>query len=249
MDDSKLIDLVHSYDHLYDRKRSDFKDIKKKENSWKEIALLTNYSVSDVQNRWKYLREKYSRERNSSNLPSGSAAPDKRPWHLLKSLQWLEPYMQKRRSKSNLEGNVDESLIEKRKTQEKENVFEEPDEINMNQLDTRKSQDIIFIEDVDFSSSVGSSSGTQSIASTPSKKVLKNSRKSTESEVLSTFHNMSQEMKSTINLLKNKNKTEEDEDDLFGKLIATELKKKSIRKKKELKRKIFLEILNGSDSE
>ncbi|KAL1498398.1 hypothetical protein ABEB36_009205 [Hypothenemus hampei] len=234
MDDSKLIDLVHSYDHLYDRKRSDFKDIKKKENSWKEIALLTNYSVSDVQNRWKYLREKYSRERNSSNLPSGSAAPDKRPWHLLKSLQWLEPYMQKRR---------------KEKHKKKKNVFEEPDEINMNQLDTRKSQDIIFIEDVDFSSSVGSSSGTQSIASTPSKKVLKNSRKSTESEVLSTFHNMSQEMKSTINLLKNKNKTEEDEDDLFGKLIATELKKKSIRKKKELKRKIFLEILNGSDSE
>ncbi|KAL1490023.1 hypothetical protein ABEB36_013935 [Hypothenemus hampei] len=114
----------------------------------------------------------------------------------------------------------------------------------MNQLDTRKSQDIISIEDVDFSSS-----GTQSIASTPSKKVLKNSRKSTESEVLSTFHDVSQEMKSTINLLKNKNKTEEDEDDLFGKLIATELKKKPIRKKKELKRKIFLEVGNGSDSE
>jgi hypothetical protein len=31
MNDGKLIDLIQSYPHLYDKKRSDFKDAKKKE--------------------------------------------------------------------------------------------------------------------------------------------------------------------------------------------------------------------------
>ncbi|KAL1493580.1 hypothetical protein ABEB36_009281 [Hypothenemus hampei] len=124
MNDGKLIDLVHSYPHLYDRKISDFKDVKKKENSWKEIASLTNYSGN--------------RKRNASNLPSSSAAFDKRPWDLLESLQWLEPYMQKRRSKSSLEASS---------IHETDNVFEDVP-IHINTVGESQ-EDAILIEEVE----------------------------------------------------------------------------------------------------
>ncbi|KAL1489027.1 hypothetical protein ABEB36_013972 [Hypothenemus hampei] len=67
INDGQLIDLVHSYDHLYNNKRSDFKDIVKKENSWREISLLLNYPVAEVQARWRYLREKYTREKRTQH--------------------------------------------------------------------------------------------------------------------------------------------------------------------------------------
>ena len=37
------IELVHSYPHLYDKKRSDFNDGAKKGNSWREIGDLLKY--------------------------------------------------------------------------------------------------------------------------------------------------------------------------------------------------------------
>jgi hypothetical protein len=39
MNDGKLIDLIQSYPHLYDKKRSDLKDTQKKRNSWVEIHI------------------------------------------------------------------------------------------------------------------------------------------------------------------------------------------------------------------
>lgn len=43
-EDSLLVDLVKSYPHLYDKQSRDFKDIKKKNNSWEEIGKLLNAS-------------------------------------------------------------------------------------------------------------------------------------------------------------------------------------------------------------
>jgi hypothetical protein len=42
MNDGKLIDLIQSYPHLYDKKRSDLKDTQKKRNSWVEIHIKIN---------------------------------------------------------------------------------------------------------------------------------------------------------------------------------------------------------------
>jgi len=40
--DCLLIDLVKSYPHLYDKECKDFKDVSKRNNSWKEIAQILN---------------------------------------------------------------------------------------------------------------------------------------------------------------------------------------------------------------
>jgi len=39
-EDSLLIDLVKGYPHLYDKESKDYKDIIKKNNSWKEIGEI-----------------------------------------------------------------------------------------------------------------------------------------------------------------------------------------------------------------
>ncbi|KAL1488758.1 hypothetical protein ABEB36_014557 [Hypothenemus hampei] len=109
INDGQLIDLVHSYDHLYNNKRSDFKDIVKKENSWREISLLLNYPVAEVQARWRYLREKYTREKRTLNTqPSGSAP--KATWELMTNLSWLDHYLKKRRTKSTLDSQNSSSV-------------------------------------------------------------------------------------------------------------------------------------------
>ncbi|KAL1492331.1 hypothetical protein ABEB36_010592 [Hypothenemus hampei] len=109
INDGQLIDLVHSYDHLYNNKRSDFKDIVKKENSWREISLLLNYPVAEVQARWRYLREKYTREKRTLNTqPSGSAP--KATWELMTNLSWLDHYLKKKNWKSTLDSQNSSSV-------------------------------------------------------------------------------------------------------------------------------------------
>jgi len=41
-EDSLLVDLVKGYPHLYNKESRDFKDIIKKNNSWKEIGDILN---------------------------------------------------------------------------------------------------------------------------------------------------------------------------------------------------------------
>ncbi|KAL1497811.1 hypothetical protein ABEB36_008706 [Hypothenemus hampei] len=113
INDGQLIDLVHSYDHLYNNKRSDFKDIVKKENSWREISLLLNYPVAEVQARWRYLREKYTREKRTLNTqPSGSAP--KATWELMTNLSWLDHYLKKRRQLYNQPNQMNYHLHQKK---------------------------------------------------------------------------------------------------------------------------------------
>ncbi|KAL0107395.1 hypothetical protein PUN28_008326 [Cardiocondyla obscurior] len=44
--DSLLVDLVKSYPHIYDKQNKDFKDIRKKNNSWQEIGNILGASGS-----------------------------------------------------------------------------------------------------------------------------------------------------------------------------------------------------------
>ncbi|GAB1869233.1 hypothetical protein CAJAP_10312 [Camponotus japonicus] len=57
-EDSLLVDLVKGYPHLYNKESRDFKDIIKKNNSWKEIGDILNTTASDCQTRWARLRER-----------------------------------------------------------------------------------------------------------------------------------------------------------------------------------------------
>ncbi|EFN83652.1 hypothetical protein EAI_09671, partial [Harpegnathos saltator] len=41
-ENSLLVDLVKGYPHIYDKESKDFKDIIKRNNSWKEIGKILN---------------------------------------------------------------------------------------------------------------------------------------------------------------------------------------------------------------
>ncbi|KAF5303600.1 hypothetical protein FQA39_LY09847 [Lamprigera yunnana] len=59
--------------HLYDRRRSDFKDKTKTAQSWLQISRMLSYPSEDCITRWKYVREKYSRSKKVRQVGSGAS--------------------------------------------------------------------------------------------------------------------------------------------------------------------------------
>ncbi|KAL1493548.1 hypothetical protein ABEB36_009252 [Hypothenemus hampei] len=64
--------------------------------------------IAEVQAHWRYLREKYTREKRTLNTqPSGSAS--KATWELMTNLSWLDHYL-KKRTKSTLDSQNSSSV-------------------------------------------------------------------------------------------------------------------------------------------
>lgn len=116
--DELLISLVKNYPHLYDKQSKNDKDQLMKNNSWKEIAEIMNmagklplnyifvqiisclfyFLVSECQNRWIRLREKYAREKKKITcIPSGAEGGYKIQWPYFSELKFLEKHITSRR--------------------------------------------------------------------------------------------------------------------------------------------------------
>ncbi|XP_018376012.1 PREDICTED: uncharacterized protein LOC108769492 [Trachymyrmex cornetzi] len=103
--DLNLIQLVEKCPNLYAKSRPDYKDRNKAQNSWSSIAKTLNVEVTACQYRWGQLRERFARERRSlkAGLPSGSGSSNLlSPSTLYKSLLFLEPHVQTRRTRGNI---------------------------------------------------------------------------------------------------------------------------------------------------
>ncbi|KAK4886744.1 hypothetical protein RN001_003015 [Aquatica leii] len=126
LDDGRLIDLVQSYSYLYDRKRSDFKDAKKKDLAWAEIGKLLGYTDEECKRRWLYLREKYVKEKNGKS--SGSEAV--KQWDFFNSLRWLDMHIMKRKTKSNCSKEMQETTSQESQSQDTIEICQEDFSIN-----------------------------------------------------------------------------------------------------------------------
>ncbi|KAM0726693.1 Transcription factor Adf-1 [Formica fusca] len=102
--DSLLIHLVKGYPHPYDKELKDFKDIIKRNNSWKEIGRILNTTASDCQTRWARLRERYSREKKLREIEtrSGSGSTMRQSFPLYEQMNFLFKFVKSRKSIINI---------------------------------------------------------------------------------------------------------------------------------------------------
>ncbi|CAH0547300.1 unnamed protein product [Brassicogethes aeneus] len=108
--DEKIISLVETFPHLYDKKNVLYKDKVAVENLWKTIGKLLQTEVSDCQARWAALRAHFSKER-SKVLVSGSCS-GKPEWSLYKCLQFLNTVVKRRRTFGNVANDEDTTSLE-----------------------------------------------------------------------------------------------------------------------------------------
>ncbi|XP_024884730.1 uncharacterized protein LOC112462895 [Temnothorax curvispinosus] len=103
-DDSLLVDVVKGYPHLYDKQSRDFKDIKKKNNSWEEIGEILNATAADCQTKWARLRERYSREKKLQEMEtrSGSGHVTRSQSALYEQMSFLFKHVKSRKSITNI---------------------------------------------------------------------------------------------------------------------------------------------------
>ncbi|GIY85318.1 hypothetical protein CDAR_317781 [Caerostris darwini] len=100
--DEVLISEVQKYPHLYDLSDANHKNRLMRENAWQQIGFAMERNADSCKERFKYLRDKYRKEKNLMNLPSGSHSRYKKPWALYSAMSFLEPYLQTKSSWSNL---------------------------------------------------------------------------------------------------------------------------------------------------
>ncbi|KAL3281829.1 hypothetical protein HHI36_005029 [Cryptolaemus montrouzieri] len=84
-----LIDLIHNNPVLFDRRHKDAKNHDLKLKTWKKVARELEIPVSDCVNRWKNLRERYSKERRQRKMN-----PESKKW------RYSHTQMQNKRSGS-----------------------------------------------------------------------------------------------------------------------------------------------------
>ncbi|KAL6418646.1 hypothetical protein ACFW04_014232 [Cataglyphis niger] len=88
--DELIIACVQSYPHLYNKGNANYKDNLITEKSWEEIAKTCNISVIETQQRWKRLKDRYSKRKlkrrlNERAMRSDSAAQIIKQWPLFEN--------------------------------------------------------------------------------------------------------------------------------------------------------------------
>ncbi|XP_070162285.1 uncharacterized protein [Polyergus mexicanus] len=113
MGDDYLIELYRERRFLYDKKNRDFKNNEIKNNAWKEMSLImtkdknlgNHYTAEYCKKRITTLRERYVKLKKEQNLKSGSASCNKKKSSLLSQLSFLDEYIQRRRTLTNVKEN------------------------------------------------------------------------------------------------------------------------------------------------
>ncbi|CAL8271685.1 unnamed protein product [Lota lota] len=94
----RLIAAVMSYPELYNPAMREYKDVNRRADAWRCIALEVRISEEDAKKKWRNIRDKYRKERIAEKeRQSGSAAEPRRTWKFMPLLQFLDPYFQGRR--------------------------------------------------------------------------------------------------------------------------------------------------------
>ncbi|XP_055902909.1 transcription factor Adf-1-like [Eupeodes corollae] len=110
--EENLISLVKEEEYLFNTKSRSYKNATKRAVAWDKISAQLKRPVQDCKQRWRSLRDRFTREhRCMTSLPSGSAAivePDDK-WELYDSLKFLIPSLLTRKQIGNTEVPLAES--------------------------------------------------------------------------------------------------------------------------------------------
>ncbi|XDV11467.1 hypothetical protein PO909_000404 [Leuciscus waleckii] len=117
-----LVSLVSEHKALYDKRDSDYKNIDKRELLWSVIAEQMGLDGAVVKQKWKSLRDTYTRKKHEDDCRSRQAAKNKKPWKFMKVMEFLATSTEFRRyyhyvhsniSPENMDEGADQVVVQK----------------------------------------------------------------------------------------------------------------------------------------
>ncbi|KAF5303412.1 hypothetical protein FQR65_LT18994 [Abscondita terminalis] len=212
-----FLELIQQYSYLYDKSSKYFKDLASNIRPLSSISkFYCIFAVEEIQTRWRTLRERFSKEIKIATGKSGASTDECiSQWEWFSNMQFLTPHIKPRKTSES-------KLAASRSAEENEG------NVSINDLEfisMEHSSQVNLIEQQDEDTS----SSTRSIENTNKRKRAANTNVSS---------NIDMEILRTLREIDSKR---EDEDDTFGKAIASELRKISDpEEKKNGRQKYFL---------
>ncbi|XP_037045773.1 uncharacterized protein LOC119081133 [Bradysia coprophila] len=96
-----FINLIQNNRIIYDKSMKEFKNTRKKEEVWQNIANQSRMTVDNAKKRYASLRQKYSREKRSSELKRRYKTAVSRNWVFYERLNFLDSFIQPRSTYTN----------------------------------------------------------------------------------------------------------------------------------------------------
>ncbi|XP_062512382.1 transcription factor Adf-1-like [Corticium candelabrum] len=111
--EEKLIESVRKYGCLWQVKSREYKDLRLKENSWKEVSEETGLPAADCQKVWKRLRDKFVREeKKTKSMRSGDSGPlYSSLWEYFEVLSFLLDTIKHRQTVTNFSAPLDDGCV------------------------------------------------------------------------------------------------------------------------------------------
>ncbi|XP_056451682.1 transcription factor Adf-1-like [Gadus chalcogrammus] len=105
MSDESLITAVSECPVLYDLTLKAYHDLTKRNQAWRDISSMLGVTAEVSRKKWKYLRDKYLRERKAERdrKKSGAGATSFKRWKYMAIMGFLELHVKERVSSSNME--------------------------------------------------------------------------------------------------------------------------------------------------
>jgi len=96
--DELIIRHVRNHSCLYDPRETEYKDADRKAAVWREIANAVGMSAIECEHRWRYLRDRYTRERKrKSQQQTGQTISKAGNWPLAKQMHFIQDFIKHRR--------------------------------------------------------------------------------------------------------------------------------------------------------
>ncbi|XP_011195068.1 uncharacterized protein Adf1_41 isoform X2 [Zeugodacus cucurbitae] len=131
--DEILIEEVRNRPLLYDLGHRDYKNLKKKNYAWKEVAAHTKMGELECKRKWKSLRDSYKRGKKIEQNASGRGAEiPRKTWKYMEAISFLDNVKNSRRL------NEEEEYIKESEVLEIENM----DSANLSMSTSESSQSI-----------------------------------------------------------------------------------------------------------
>ncbi|KAK9738959.1 Alcohol dehydrogenase transcription factor Myb/SANT-like [Popillia japonica] len=225
VDVALLLELIQQHPFLYDKAKKDFKDVHKKNNAWTEIATTLDCDADEVKTRWRTLRERFVKEDkiHEGNNTSGQSQEDMLlKWEWYDSMAFLRVHIKPRKTW--------ESSVAARTN--------EADTITTSVVQFTEEPDCEVDQLLNSTPSTSSPNMYTTMAETPTQ-----SRKRKRHTDLSTID---EQILNVLKEMDTNKQTVEDEDDIFCKSLACELRKVSGSKEKQ-KRKAELYLIEKSE--
>ncbi|XP_072402097.1 uncharacterized protein [Diabrotica undecimpunctata] len=153
IDIGTFIEVIQTYEYVYNLAHKDYKNSKKKDAAWEVIAETVNASVDECQKLWKSLRDRFVKEKNK--IHSGMEAPES-SWPHFNNMLFYGNFSRKRKTFTATKA------VEKK-------IRNSEEESGPSSVGSYSPIEIIFEEEQGTSQDVGSASQYETLTPTTSK--------------------------------------------------------------------------------